>query len=388
MRIRALIPPARDAVALPPHSLSTLPTGLSPPHATRSRQLALVRDLLDPNPLVYWFDLAVTGVLAWGALAAALLVPPWSTVMFGACALAALAFYRALCFIHEIVHLRPGCLPGFARTWNVVVGLPFLFPLFLYDGVHRDHHAAAIYGSARDPEYLALAGNRAGIIVLLAGSAVLPLLLLLRFLPLSAAALALPSLHRWLERHASALAMNRGYVRTVDAAMHQRIVRGEIAILGLWSGALGLAAAGLLPWRAFALWYAIAASIVLLNNLRALGAHAYRSNGSAMSREAQVADSIDTPGGWWSELWAPLGLRFHSLHHLFPTIPYHNLARAHRRLTASGAPASITVSRSLPHSLAALWSAPAPPEAWTGAAPLTASGQRFPPPRSGRPAGR
>jgi fatty acid desaturase len=31
-------------------------------------------------------------------------------------------------------------------------------------------------------------------------------------------------------------------------------------------------------------------------------------------------------------LWAPVGLRFHALHHIFPTMPYHALARAHRRL--------------------------------------------------------
>jgi fatty acid desaturase len=351
----------------------------------RSRQIALVRDLLDPDPFVFWLDLSITSLLAWSALAAALVALPGSAPMLAATLVAALAFYRALCFIHEIVHLRPGCLPGFARTWDLMIGLPFLFPLFLYDGVHRDHHAVAIYGSARDPEYLPLAGNRVGIVVLLMGSAVLPLLLALRFLALSVAGLALPSVHRWLERHASALAMNTHYVRAVDSAMRRRIVRSQIAILALWGSAFALAAAGLLPWRAFAIWYAIAAAIVLLNNLRALGAHAYRSDGTPMSREAQIADSIDTPGRWWSELWAPLGLRFHSLHHLFPTIPYHNLARAHRRLAASATAAPTSVSRSLPHSLAALWSAPAPRRLGAG---VRAPAPRFPPPRSGRPAAR
>jgi fatty acid desaturase len=33
-------------------------------------------------------------------------------------------------------------------------------------------------------------------------------------------------------------------------------------------------------------------------------------------------------------LWAPVGLRYHALHHLLPSVPYHNLAAAHRRLTA------------------------------------------------------
>ena len=34
----------------------------------------------------------------------------------------------------------------------------------------------------------------------------------------------------------------------------------------------------------------------------------------------------------WRSLWAPVGLRFHALHHWIPSLPYHNLGRAHRLL--------------------------------------------------------
>jgi mannose-6-phosphate isomerase-like protein (cupin superfamily) len=63
-----------------------------------------------------------------------------------------------------------------------------------------------------------------------------------------------------------------------------------------------------------------------------LAAHRFASDGRPRDHLGQFADSIDTPAGWWAALWAPLGLRFHALHHLFPTLPFHNLRPAYRRL--------------------------------------------------------
>jgi fatty acid desaturase len=34
-------------------------------------------------------------------------------------------------------------------------------------------------------------------------------------------------------------------------------------------------------------------------------------------------------------LVAPVGLRYHALHHWIPSLPYHNLGRTHRRLVAA-----------------------------------------------------
>jgi fatty acid desaturase len=56
-----------------------------------------------------------------------------------------------------------------------------------------------------------------------------------------------------------------------------------------------------------------------------------------MSLDEQVADSINLWGPAWlrplTALLAPVGLRFHALHHDFPTLPYHALGAVHRRLT-------------------------------------------------------
>jgi fatty acid desaturase len=54
-----------------------------------------------------------------------------------------------------------------------------------------------------------------------------------------------------------------------------------------------------------------------------------------MTVTAQYLDSVNVPPPTLlPALWAPVGLRYHALHHLLPSVPYHNLAEAHRRLTA------------------------------------------------------
>jgi fatty acid desaturase len=73
--------------------------------------------------------------------------------------------------------------------------------------------------------------------------------------------------------------------------------------------------------------------IMTINAIRTLGSHRWTNNGSQMTFVEQMLDSVDYPKNpLVSELWAPVGLRFHALHHIFPTMPYHALATAHHRL--------------------------------------------------------
>ena len=57
-----------------------------------------------------------------------------------------------------------------------------------------------------------------------------------------------------------------------------------------------------------------------------------------MTVTAQYLDTVNVPPpGIWAELWAPVGLRYHALHHLLPSVPYHSYPEAHRRLAAHAA---------------------------------------------------
>ncbi len=78
-----------------------------------------------------------------------------------------------------------------------------------------------------------------------------------------------------------------------------------------------------------------------------------------MSFEEQILDSHNYPcPPWFTELWGPVGMRFRALHHLFPSLPYHAMPEAHRRLMArlpADSPYRKTVRVSLTGTLVELW---------------------------------
>lgn len=314
-----------------------------------------VRDLHEPRPAVFWLDFAASTLVGYALLVAAASQPIASPAGLAATAAGALALYRALCFMHEIAHLRPGVLPGFETAWNACIGAPLLMPSFVYThGVHQSHHTLSTYGTSQDPEYLPFASSHVMTTVFAMHSVLIPAALVVRFLVLGPLALLWPPLHRVLVERASALAMHPKFVRAATPALLRKAYVWQIVMAGLWGVAIVLAVRGAIPWRAFVVWYAAMALISVVNVLRTLGAHHYEGDGAAMDRTAQLLDTVETPGEWWTEIWAPVGLRYHALHHYFPGIPYHHLPEAHRRLVALLPVESTfrqTLSPSLPSSL-------------------------------------
>ena len=72
---------------------------------------------------------------------------------------------------------------------------------------------------------------------------------------------------------------------------------------------------------------------MVLNQIRTLVAHLWENDGAVLTVTGQFLDSVNVPPpGLLPELWAPVGLRYHALHHLLPGVPYHSLGEAHRRL--------------------------------------------------------
>jgi fatty acid desaturase len=115
----------------------------------------------------------------------------------------------------------------------------------------------------------------------------------------------------------------------------------EIAA-SLWAITLvALVVTGVFPLRAFAIFLAITGGVALTNQVRTLVAHLWENDGDAITVTAQYLDSVNVPPPTLLPmLWAPVGLRYHAVHHLMPSMPYHSLGEAHRRLSTNLAPDS------------------------------------------------
>src|SRR3546814_6148181 len=96
---------------------------------------------------------------------------------------------------------------------------------------------------------------------------------------------------------------------------------------GAWAWSSLLVAAGVFGWvplRALVIFGAIAAATLVLNQIRTLVAHLWENDGEVLTVTGQFLDSVNVPPpGLLPELWAPVGLRYHALHHLLPGVPYH-----------------------------------------------------------------
>ena len=299
---------------------------------------ALVRDLLQPDARIYWADFMLHAVIGWAALIvlAVVAMPPW--LLLPCWLIAVVTLYRAVIFIHELAHLRPGAVPGFRTGWNLLCGIPMLAPSFTYSGVHNHHHKRSVYGTAGDGEYLAFARFPHWLLLaqLLLGVLV-PALVLLRFVVITPLGWIIPPLRRWSFRSASSLTVDFRYQREA-AERDDKHWRWQEAGAWLWgSSMLGLMFLGMLPWSLLYGWYAVLAGIMIANGVRTLIAHRYRHDRrSELSLMQQFHDSVDVSGHrYLTSLWAPVGLRYHATHHLFPSMPYHNLGQAHLRLRAA-----------------------------------------------------
>ena len=294
----------------------------------------LTRDISTARAEIYWPDMLLSAGVGYAGLVGAILATSWPVALLCA-AVAVLALYRALLFIHELTHIHRTALPGFRLVWNMLVGVPMLTPSFLYENVHTLHHARTRYGTAEDPEYLPLALMKPwSLPMFILVATLLPVGLLLRSAVLVPLGVVVPPLRTLVWQRASALSINPDFRRRPPEGDFTALVFWQELGASAWAITL-LGSTYWLGWRPLLIALAVVSATAVFNQIRTLVAHLWQNDGEPMTVTAQFLDSVNVPPpGLLPELWAPVGLRYHALHHLLPSVPYHSLGEAHRRLAA------------------------------------------------------
>ncbi len=334
----------------------------------------IVGDYFRPNPWIYWPDFLLS--MGFGIFFFVLVQVPelvvenpawhWPVRIVGFFA-SSMLYYRAVLFIHEIVHIRDKEFTAFRFVWNMLCGIPFLVPSFVYY-THIDHHRRQLYGTKADGEYLPLSNQSIWhILFYFSQILIIPFLGVIRFGLLTPLTWISRPVRDLVHRRFSSMIMDPTYIRPLPTKRVLRIIRLQEVLCFLWIAFIAVRftmSFGLLFDEPLTMGfllqvYLTGLLIVGVNAFRTLGAHRWTGDGSEMTFVEQMLDSVNYPNhALIGELWAPVGLRFHALHHIFPTMPYHYLPKAHAKLSAqlpADSPFHKSNAVSLPDEIRLLW---------------------------------
>ncbi|SOD99925.1 fatty acid desaturase family protein [Caenispirillum bisanense] len=282
------------------------------------------RAYFEAKPAVYFRDFLVSmavfaAAFAWGVQTdGPLVVVAWG--------LAAAFLARAGIFGHEISH-RPNeaRMKPFYWAWHLTCGAVILVPTARFVGPHKAHHTTGIFRTKDDPQYLLVRSNRLLMAFVLIGlPLVTPVYTLLQAVIASIGGV---ELEERLDRFT-----RRRFNFSVSTPLPDD-KKAEVTWLSRYYLLVFATFAVLVP-QALPLYYAVLVGAWLIVVLRIPLEHELETYAETSVRRDQMRDSftVETP---LALLIQPIGFRYHTAHHMYPGVPYHNLPALHAHLKAT-----------------------------------------------------
>lgn len=315
---------------------------------------AAIGDLMEYRPWIYFIDLTISAAIGYFASWKYFTVEDGTLQQLFWFVVAGLALFRAGVFVNEIAHIPEGRMRAFTAYWNLICGIPLLTPSFMYrpakvnDQEELAARAAAGINSPPDFDDVPtprMLGSRALKVLLV------PVLGVLRFMLLSPLLLLNPRHQGWitarLARYVPGLKHTEVFGRDLTSSVGWRRSVAELCCFGVVMFVIFAYSDDIVPWSTFAELYALSVFAVALHCVRALFLRRRRSR-------PVLGQGITVKGPpVLDALILPVGSRYQALRETVPTVPYHNLGAAHRRLVA-GLPADSAYRRGVLHLGAAL----------------------------------
>lgn len=278
------------------------------------------RNYFIPRPSIYYRDFCAYLVvfvigMVWGVQASwPVVILPWL--------LAALGLHRAGLFCHEVVHIKDPSLEPFRKLYTWTVALLVMVPPLRFQLPHLAHHRLGVFGTAEDPQYPLVRGNPVAMaMVLLVIPFIVPFTNLLMILTAAFGAFRLEeALDAWsFKTFGFSLSSPLTPEQQREVSQHSRVTL------------LLLIVAALLVPQVLPFYYAVLVAGWALLTARIPLEHELERLAEKSGREDQMIDSftIESP---LALIVQPVGFRYHTAHHMYPAVPYHNLPALHEEL--------------------------------------------------------
>jgi fatty acid desaturase len=300
----------------------------------KNQDIQIMRRLLaefhDVRPVLFWRDLILNALIGYSALAFTIYRPNVISLV-----IATIFIYRGCTLLHEVSHLAKK-IKGYRIAYNILFGWAFSYPAYIFD-THLFHHGKKTYGTDSDPEYKFIPRfDHATFLRPIVVAVILPLFQWYRFgiLPLIEHFMSKEK-KRNLYQTLSALVFSMEYRRKIKDEQKdlRNMVLNDLATASVKVITVGLIVAGILPLHTLVVWYLVTAFASVLNMYRALLNHLYTNESNQpLSWQEHLNDTTTIEPGLITNIVCANGLNYHAIHHLFPELPYTNLAAAHQKL--------------------------------------------------------